>query len=117
MKNGTILAVIALGAVAAWALATGKIKLPGVKAAATTSSVPTPAVQPTTEPPSPWATVPTSISLLPTFVTYGGGTYQPVAGNPVPVGDTGFKVWGATPEGYPIVSMNPPDSYEAWEWM
>ena len=66
---------------------------------------------------SPWVTVPQEIPLAPTFATYGGGQYQPVAGNPVPIGDTGFFIWGASPEGAPIISMNPPESYAAEGWL
>lgn len=28
----------------------------------------------------------------------------------------GFKQWGVTKEGTPVISMNPPESYDAWEW-
>lgn len=36
---------------------------------------------------------------------------------PIAIGDTGFKIWGMTESGATIVSMNPPETYSAWDWM
>jgi len=114
MKNGTTLAVIALGAVALWMWSK---KEPSPKAIGGWQlQNPTVPLEEAASP-DPWTAVPQEIPLSPTLKTYGGGTYQPVVGAPVPIGDTGFFIWGATSQGVPIISTKPPETYEAWEWM
>ena len=36
---------------------------------------------------------------------------------PIAIGDTGFSIWGTTESGATVVSMNPPETYDDWEWM
>ena len=64
------------------------------------------------------AMTPKQLAALPVSsvsVPLGGGTYNPAI-RPVAIGDTGFTVWGTTPEGSTVVSMNNPSTYAAWEW-
>lgn len=113
MKNGTILAIIALGVVAFWAWSSGKLGgfTPSAAAATTTGSK-----SPSTTPaPTDYALI-TEIPPATTKQYQLGYTTYAKFEQPVNLGNTGFKQWGVTADGTPVVSIKAPQSYPDWVW-
>jgi len=112
MKDGKILIVLALIGVAVWMFAKGKFTFTPTKAATTTTNSKSPITDPA---PTDWQLIsekpPSDVKLnVVGTLTYAKFT-QPLA-----LGDTGFTQWGVTDLGVPVVSKNPPDSYDPGQW-
>jgi len=112
MKNGGTLVMIAIAGVALWMWSKGKGFTPSAQAAITTSGK-----SPSSAPaPTGWQFIsevpPPDVKLY----SLGPVSYAKFE-QPIIIGDTGFKQWGVTAEGSPVVSLNPPESYDYSDWM
>ena len=122
-NKGIIVAIIAALGYWWWSTTKQAGAVPAPKPAPTLSPLPPPPKQTIVEQPHlslpQWqAMTQEQLGALPVSsvsVPLGGGTYNPAI-RPVAIGDTGFTVWGTTPEGSTVVSMNNPSTYAAWEW-
>jgi hypothetical protein len=132
MKDGKIVGMLVLAALAVWAL-TRKPKVPEPEVT-TVPEIPKPEVvkvpaktakQPATDgmtiPLEAWQeATPEQISHIPVLATekdtVGYEEYNRTP-EPIAIGDTGFNIWGVTETGAAVVSQRDPGTYESWEWL
>ena len=121
MKNGMILIVVALAAVAIWAWTKGTAKAGMRPPAPVTPSgaIKAPAQESPSISLSVWQGLTgEQISALPVTTQMGnvGAENYYKTSQPVLIGDTGFKIWGVTESGAIVISQNDPSFYDPIDW-
>lgn len=112
-KTGAGIGLLIIAAVAVWALASGK--LGGLTMTPTKAAAVQTGTQPLSEPQLPRELI-SEVPPPGVQTHYLGAVQYAKFSSPIDVGG-GFKQWGVTTQGTPVVSMNPPETYSAWEWM